>query len=302
MKRETFRLTAGAVLVLAACAPKPGDGEGGTAAPFTSDRISVITQGSGPDLILIPGLVSHRSVWDSVAVMLDDRYRLHLVQLNGFAGLPAAGNAEGPVSAPAAEEIARYISETKLAKPAVIGHSMGGTIGLMLAARHPDLVGRLMVVDMPPFMGEMFGPPGTTSDSVRRIADSLRAGMLAATRDSFVTTLGQMIATMTRKEGLRPGLVESVRGSDQRTAANAMHELIVTDLRPELPRITAPVVVLYVMPPNVPLTPAQFDALMQRSYAGVPSVRLVKVEDSFHFIQFDQPARVVAEVDALMRQ
>jgi pimeloyl-ACP methyl ester carboxylesterase len=36
---------------------------------------------------------------------------------------------------------------------------MGGAIGLMLAARHPEALSRLMVVDILPFMGAMFGPP-----------------------------------------------------------------------------------------------------------------------------------------------
>ena len=39
------------------------------------------------------------------------------------------------VAAPVAEDLARYIAEQHLDKPVVIGHSMGGTIGMMLAAR-----------------------------------------------------------------------------------------------------------------------------------------------------------------------
>ena len=56
---------------------------------------------------------------------------------------------------------------------------MGGTIGMMLAARHPHAISKLMVVDMPPFMGAMFGPPGTTAESAAMrpgaIEDSLKS-------------------------------------------------------------------------------------------------------------------------------
>jgi pimeloyl-ACP methyl ester carboxylesterase len=300
MRQVAAQLAAGVVLAMVACAPKPGD-DAGSPASFASDRISVVTRGNGPDIILIPGLTSHRNVWDSVAGQLDDRYRLHLVQVNGFAGTAPGANADGPVSAPVAEEIARYITEAKLSKPAVIGHSMGGTIGMMLAARHPDLVGRLMVVDMPPFMGQMFGPPDATAETVRPIADTMRAQMLAAPSDSFARGFGQMISNMTRKVGMREGLQQSVRASDQRTVANAFYELIVTDLRPEIGRITAPLTVLYVIPPNPPLPPEQFDAAMRASYANAPGARLLKIEDSYHFIQFDQPERLIAEVDNMMR-
>ena len=142
MKNPT-RLWLLCALVLAACASTPDQ----SATDFSSSRISVITRGSGPDIILIPGLTGHRDDWGPAIETLDDRYRLHLVQVNGFGGVAAGANADGPVAAPVAEEIARYIREARLNRPAVVGHSMGGTIGMMLAARHPTLVGRLMVVD-----------------------------------------------------------------------------------------------------------------------------------------------------------
>lgn len=270
-------------------------------APFVSDRISVETRGSGPDLILIPGLAGHREIWNGVAATLDDRYRLHLVQVHGFAGVPAGANAQGPVAAPVAEEIARYIRESKLRRPAVIGHSMGGTIGMMLAARHPDAVGRLMLVDVMPFLGTLFGPEGATPEGLRTAADRMRANILGSPLDQGF--LSQMFGTMTLKADMRPVLMRYLRTSDRNTVANAFHELIVTDLRPELSRITAPVTVLYVVPVNtrVPVTPEQLDASMQQLYANAAGVRLVRIDDSSHFIHWDQPARFVTEVEAWMR-
>ena len=301
MMRHRMGLAAG-LLVGAACARKADQQSvSGAATSFSSDRLSVVTRGSGPDIILIPGLTSSRAVWDSVAGPLEGRYRLHLVQVNGFAGTPPGPNAQGAVSAPVAEEIARYITSTGLAKPAVIGHSMGGTIGMMLAARHPELVGRLMVVDMIPYLGVAFVPPGAPPESLRATADRMQQGMVTAPADSFVAGFGQMIAGMTRKEGVKPDLLQSVRGSDQATVAHAFHELIVTDLRPELSRITVPLTVLYVIPPNPPLPPPQYEAALKADYATVPQARLVKIDDSYHFIQIDQPERFVSEVDAFMK-
>jgi pimeloyl-ACP methyl ester carboxylesterase len=300
MKRVLF--AASAALTLAGCAPAPAPpADQATARPFTSDRISLVTRGTGPDIILVPGLNSHRDVWKGVADSLEGRYRLHLVQVNGFAGLAPGANADGPVSAPVAEEIGRYISESGLSKPAVIGHSMGGTIVMMLAARHPDLAGRVMVVDMPPFLGMMFGPPGATAESVRPTADSMRAAMLAAPPGT-PTMFEVMVQTMTKVDSMKPMLVSGSRASNLATTANAFHELIVTDLRPELGRITAPLTVLYVAPPNAPIPPVQLDAAMRASYATAPNAVLIKIEDSYHFIQFDQPGRFVAEVDAFMRR
>jgi pimeloyl-ACP methyl ester carboxylesterase len=303
MQRRSSLLLAYAVLALAACAsaPRP-DGAQAAARGFVSGRISVVTRGSGPDVIFIPGLAAHRDVWAAAAETLDDRYQLHMVQVNGFAGFAPGANADGPVVAPVAEEVARYIREAGLARPAVIGHSMGGTIGMMLAARHPEIVGRLMLVDVIPFIGVAFGPPGTTPESVRAVADRMRDTILAQPSGSSTSMLEQMVAGMTRTEAMRPALVRYARDSDRRTVANAFHELIVTDLRPELARIAAPMTVLYVVPPNVPMTPEEFDRAIRQSFANAPRTGFVKIDNSNHYIQIDQPARFVAEVDAFMRQ
>ena len=138
---------------------------GAAAAPFASERITVRLEGSGPDVVLIPGLNSSPRAWASTVAALPG-YRYHLVQVSGFAGQAAGANKSGTVAAPVAEEIARYIGESNLKQPAVIGHSMGGTIGMMLAARHPESLSRLMVVDMVPYMGPLFAGPGASPEKV----------------------------------------------------------------------------------------------------------------------------------------
>src|SRR3954466_14191813 len=113
-------------------------------APFASDRIRVEVHGAAPGVILTPGLSSSPRVWDATIAAVPG-YRYHLVHVAGFAGKPAGANASGPVRGPVAEEIARYIASAHLDHPAIVGHSMGGSWGMMVAARHPGLVGRLMV-------------------------------------------------------------------------------------------------------------------------------------------------------------
>jgi len=296
MKRRSILLS---LAFLAACATSPSDAQ--TAQTFQSERISVVARGQGPDVILIPGLSSSRDVWATTADALLDTHRVHLVQLNGFAGAPVGANGEGPVSAPAAEEIARYIREAGLERPAVIGHSMGGTIGMMLAARHPDSVGRLMVVDMFPFMGNMFGGANATPDSVRPIADQIRTAMIASPEGVVSEQTIQTINSMVRTESARPAIIEHSRTSRVATSSNAFHELIVTDLRSELPNITAPLTVLYVVPPNIPFSAEQYDGFFHASYSGKSGTRLVRIDDSAHFIMIDQFDRFMSEVRTFLQ-
>ena len=93
---------------------------------FSSNRLSVVVTGSGPDVVLIPGLATSRNVW-SGTVSAVPGYRYHLVQIAGFAGTsPLENAAPGPLLEQVAGEISRYIVEQRLVGPAIVGHSLGG--------------------------------------------------------------------------------------------------------------------------------------------------------------------------------
>lgn len=269
------------------------------AAPFESTRITVRTEGSGPDVVLIPGLNSSPRAWASTVAALPG-YRYHLVQLSGFAGQPAGGNKEGDVAAPVAEEIARYIKEAGLTKPAVIGHSMGGTMGMMLAARHPDALSRLMVVDMYPYLGTFFAGPGAPPEKVEAVADAIMAGIRSFTPEQRTANANATIAGMVNTESMRAGAIADSMASDPNVSGRAYRELIVTNLIPELAKITKPVTVLYVQPKSVPIPAEQFDYVYKTAYAPVKSLSLKRIPDSAHFIMWDQPQRFQAEVKAFL--
>ncbi|MGZ8336367.1 MAG: alpha/beta fold hydrolase, partial [Allosphingosinicella sp.] len=90
MNRRNFVVSALA-LGLAAAMPAAADA---AAARFQPTRFSVQVRGTGPDVILIPGLSSGRDVW-AATVNAVPGYRYHLIQVAGFAGEPARGNREG---------------------------------------------------------------------------------------------------------------------------------------------------------------------------------------------------------------
>jgi pimeloyl-ACP methyl ester carboxylesterase len=269
---------------------------------FASDRIQVTVVGSGPDVILVPGLSSSPDrAWKSTVAAVPG-HRYHLIQVKGFAGVAAEANASGPVSAPVADEIARYAKLQKLKRPALVGHSMGGTIGMMVAARHPDLLGRLMVVDMVPFTGAMFGQPNATVETMKPMAEQIRKAMSGPPNPQGEAMLTQMINGMVRTEAARPAILADSKASDRAATANAYYELLTTDLRPELGKVKVPLTVLYVTPTGAPVTDAQVDAMYKASYANASGAKLVRVPDAAHFLQVDNPARVQAELKAFLKQ
>lgn len=286
----------------AAQAPCPGD-FADVHADFESRRFHVRLDGpENPvgDVILIPGLSSSPHAFDQITERLKDRYRVHRIHVQGFAGAEPMDNATGPVSAPVAEDLARYIAEKGLNKPAVIGHSMGGTIGMMLAARHPDSVGRLMVVDMMPFVGAMFGGAAATPASVAPMADQIYAGMMNGPEEAYRAQAAATVTSMINTEAARAGPLRDSARSDRAVSSAAFRELIVTDLMPELANITAPTTVLYVKFNDPRMTNDMVDGIYRASYRNLPGATLKRIDDSAHFIMLDQPARFEAEVNAFL--
>jgi pimeloyl-ACP methyl ester carboxylesterase len=266
---------------------------------FASERLSVETIGSGPDVLLIPGLSSSPDVWRSTVAAVPG-YRYHLVHVAGFAGKPAGANGSGPVVEPVAEEIARYIKESGLKKPAIVGHSLGGAWAMIVAGRHPELVSKAMVVDMMPFLGAMFGGPTATTESVKPMADQIRKGIAGATGEPRRKQIEQTIAGMVRTEAMRPRIVEHSLASDPAASGQAMYDLITSDFRPDVARIKMPFTVLYVLPAGAPLTEAQIDEYYAMSYAGAPQAVLKRIPDSYHFIMLDAPAVFQSELKAFL--
>ena len=269
------------------------------AGDFKSERIVVTTTGEGADVVLIPGLSSSAAVWDTTVHALPG-FRYHAVQLKGFAGVPAEANASGPVVAPVAEEVARYIVSENLSRPVVVGHSMGGSIGLMVAARHPGLMSKLMVVDMVPFMGATF-TPDATPQSVTPIATQIRDGIMNASLADRQAMAVQTIAGMIKTDAYRPDAMKAAVDSDPATSGEAMFELITTDLRPELAKIQVPLRVLWALPPGAPVTAEQMAAFYQLSYASAPNASMRQIPDSYHFIMHDQPVLFQAELSAFVQ-
>ena len=283
VKFRHFILAAGAAFALAPAQIAAGQQAAApvVAAPFVSDRISVAVQGSGPDVILIPGLTASRDMWKGTVGAVPG-YRYHLVQVNGFAGTKAGANAAGAVVQPVANEIARYIRHQRLQKPALIGHSMGGTISMMIAARQPQLVGKVMVVDMLPQPVGLFG--GTAS-GLGALADRI-----ASTRNGK-RLIGALVGTFGSN---------AARQSDPDVVAQASHDLARTDLTPELPKIAAPMTVLFASPAAASPDYARIVQEYRSAYSGARTTKLRPIPESGHMIMFHQPARFRAEVKAFL--
>lgn len=251
-------------------------------------RFSVVVEGKGPDLILIPGLMSGREIWDDSVASLGGRYRVHRLKLSGFAGEPARGNADGPILDNVVEQLDAYIKTNRLVRPAIAGHSMGGLTAMLLAARHPDLVGRILVVDALPFYSLLFGPDSTVQAVTPRAA-AFRDQVLAMDEAAWRAGQPRTAATMVKTEAFRLRLIADAEASDRAVAAKAIYEAMTTDARTLLPSIKAPLTIAYAT--NEFAGEEMMGPLYRNAYSSARGARLVRIDGSYHFIMYDQPER-----------
>ncbi|WP_213880767.1 alpha/beta hydrolase [Pseudomonas sp. dw_358] len=264
-------------------------------ATFLSDRLSVEVVGNGPDVILIPGLASSREVWRPLANGLAAHYRVHLVQLAGFAGEPWFHGDE-PFLQPVVDELARYIKQNGLTHPAIIGHSLGGLAGLMLAQAHPDDVGRLMTVETLPFYSALL-TPGATPDQARPMADQAAAELLGLDENTYHDRQVLVAQGMTRDPAMQQQIVQWSMASDRHAVATALRETMLTDVREGLHSMTTPVTAVYT---DAGRPGDQVDELWSQGYRGLPGVKRVRIANSLHFIMSDRPEAFSRLVDGFL--
>jgi pimeloyl-ACP methyl ester carboxylesterase len=264
-----------------------------------ADRMTVTVTGKGPDVLLIPGLASSAAVWDATVKQLSASHRVHVVQVAGFAGAPAAGNAEGPVVEPLVEAVDAYIKANHLKSPAIIGHSMGGFTGLLLAQRHPEDVGRLMIVDSLPFFSLLFSP-SATAESFKSRAAVVRDATIAMSAEAFASQQAMVAPRYVKSPEGQALLLAWSNGSSQSVAGRAMYDLLTTDARSGLASVKAPTTLLYPYDPAMGAPAAMIEKTYADAYAGLPGVTLKRVDDSRHFIMLDQPKAFAEAVETFL--
>jgi len=271
------------------------------AAGFAPTRFTVTDNGTlnKPDVVLIPGLSSSKAVWDDEAKLLAPNYRLHIVQVAGFAGAPAGPNATGAILPGIVEELHQYIVAAKM-HPVVMGHSLGGLLGLMLADKHPEDVSKLIIVDSLPFYTVLFAPEAT-AESAKPMADAMKAQLIGLPADQFAAMAPQSAAMMVKNADAQKLVAASALASDRTVFADAMAEDMTTDLRGDVATIKTPTLMLYPYDATAVPDVTKIDAVYQTAYKSMPNVKLVRIDDSRHFIMYDQPAKFDAAVEGFLK-
>ncbi len=285
------RLALAAAFALTAAAPaaKP------SAPPLPStlhvDAAYVTKTGSGPQaLIMIPGLLSGAFVWDALVPELAERYTVYSLTFAGFDGEP-------PVTPPYLDafdkSVVDLIAQEQLRKPILVGHGMGGHLALRLAEELGDRLGGAVVVDGLP----VFPPAYRGEKEAARIASaaSFRDTTVSEPQAAYEDGLKRLFGSLASDPKTVEMLWQRALRSDRGTYAGAAYEYLLADLRPGFGRIAVPVE--FVVPAdNEAAATAAADAY-EVLCAGVAQLDVEAIAPSMHFIMYDRPDQLRAELD-----
>lgn len=270
-----------------------------TSPVFDTDRFEVSIVGTGPDVILIPGLASSGDVWNSVTARLQDEYRFHVIQVSGFGGAPSQGNAgETDILNAWVDDLSAY-SQSLETKPAIIGHSLGGLLALRLGLEPAAAAERLLIIDVLPFFSVLIDE-NATAESMGPFAAGAKAVMMAQSDEVYAQQQREALSKITKSDAGLELAVDWTLASDRAVVAQAMSEVLVLDLRNEVARLDLPVSVMYARDPEVP-NMERVEQLYLDLYAPVADLNLIPVDGALHFIMFDQEQIFLDQVEAFLR-
>jgi pimeloyl-ACP methyl ester carboxylesterase len=290
----TTKLFAGLALALSLLAPAFSASSKFEAGALQVEQVS----GKGPALVLIPGLASGPWVWTDTTERLRGKYSIYLLTLPGFDGhKPEPGTTLESLS----HDLASLIESRKIAKPVLVGHSLGGTLSLAFAVEHSDLIAGVVAVDgLPVFPGT----EGLTGDR-SALGQRMRAQFEGQTPEQFA--LGQqayMKQIGSVDEAIAMKLAEFSSRSDITATADFAAQVMMADLRPKLAKIKVPVV--EISPFNAPdFASMGVDENRKTGYyrmllAGTEKLEVVSIAAARHFVMFDQPEKFAAALDGAL--
>ncbi len=104
-------------------------------------------QQGNPTLVILHGFFASSRNWRLIAKKLAQNYHVYVPDLRNHGLSPHATEMDYPKMA---TDVKTFLAEHEIVRPFLMGHSMGGKVAMWLALNNPDLIQKLIVVDIAP--------------------------------------------------------------------------------------------------------------------------------------------------------
>lgn len=253
---------------------------------------TVVKKGKGKPVLFLPGFSTPGSVWNESVQHIKGNVQAHLFTYAGFGGVT-------PIDTPWYTSIRRdlmsYILEHKLLHITVIGHSMGGTLAMDIAAALPNKVDRIILVDALPAIRDLI-MPGVSADKIHYNTPHNNQ-MLQMKEEAFEKNAVMMAAGMTSNKEKADSIANWIITTDRKTYVYGFTDLLKLDLRDDLKKIKARALILGATFPTKDVAKRTFE----QQYSNLKHNRIEMAPESKHYIMFDQPDWFYAQLNAFLK-
>ena len=253
--------------------------------------ITVEKRGQGGPVLFLPGFTSPGRVWDETVQNLQGQKQSHLVSYAGFNGITPI---DTPWYSSIKAALLQYIHTEKLSGLTIIGHSMGGTLAIDLAATLPDKVTKIILVDALPCMRALMMPGVKASEL--QYNSPYNQQMLQMKETAFQNMAGMMAKNMTDNQLKTDTLVQWSVATDRNTFVYGYTDLLRLDLRDDLKKVKAETLILGAPFPSAAAVMPTFE----QQYANLAHKTIALAPAGKHFIMFDQPRWFYNKVNAFL--
>lgn len=237
---------------------------------------------------MLPGFSCPGSVWNETITHLEGQNTYYIVSYAGFNGLPPI---QMPWYTAIRNELISYIRSQGLRDVNIIGHSMGGTLAIDIAAALPDHIRNIVLVDALPCMRALM-MPGVTAEQVQ-YENPYNKQLMEMPDSMMLKNVKMMAAAMTMLPSKADTLVQWMMAADRKTYIYGYTDLLKTDLRDDLPRVRANTLILGASFPGKETVLKTFN----EQYAQLANKQVEIAPESKHFIMFDQPEWLYAKIN-----
>ncbi|TRX60894.1 alpha/beta hydrolase [Fulvivirga sp. M361] len=242
-------------------------------------------------IIFIPGFACSGDVWNETRLDYEQDFTCYTLTMAGFAGVAPQ---PGPTFRKWRTGIADFIEQNQIDKPIIIGHSMGGGIAMALAAYHPQLISKIIVVDALPCL------PALTKPSFKAIENKdcspIISQMTSFTDEQFYQLQKQSITQLVADTSKHNLVLNWSVKSDRTTFAQMYCHYSNTDLREVVGAIQCPVLVL------LESYFVNFKPAIQEQFKHIKEVNLQYATKGLHFIMYDDRDWYKNQLDSFIRK
>lgn len=262
-------------------------------------RIRYREAGEGKPVVFVHGFLVDGRLWDGVVDSLSDRCRC-IAPDWPIAAQQIAMNPDADLSPYGIAAIVdSFLAALELDDVTIVGNDSGGAMSQVLATRHPERIGRLVLTNCD--MYDNF-PPGIFK-AMPAIA-KLPGGMALIAAPFRIPALARAAFKPFTKTGIPADLVASWMAPalsdpgvkrDAKKVTTGMNKRYTLEAAEKLSASQLPLLLAWA--PGDKLFPI---SLAQRMEREVPNARLVEIPDAATFVPMDQPGRLADEIAAFV--